>query len=413
MSHKRRLREVLARQWIMFAVVLFAGFSAMTVLLAYMLEDRFIDERLRDVGSAVDLRSRSALPAGFTLHERARITGVLGERTEDQPLGTIREFRLPDGRYVHALAMRDRRDVDFLLVHDATGQLAVNAALVRGWPWLLLIAALLVVCAWGLARRFVDRLSEQARDLVARIGEAESPEGLHALADESAVAEFSELARLNAKAWEVRQAALDRERETLAFLAHELRTPLQSARTSLALLDDRRDPDLRDEDAAWLRLHRAVDRLTRASHAVLWLGDADARTSASCRITSLLQSLVVEFTPLAATRGQSLVGLPGPDVSWPMPGEVAETVLANLLLNAIQHGSGGEIRIELQESGISIDNPLPAHPAPHGFGLGLQLAKRLLERFGWGLSQWPLPDGRLRVEVGPATQASRGPIMQE
>jgi signal transduction histidine kinase len=412
MRRKRHLREVLARQWMIFALVLFAGFSAMTVLLAYMLEDRFIDDHLRDVGSDVDLRLRSALPAGFALHERAGITGALRERTEDQPPGAIREFRLPDGRYVHALAMRDRQGVDFLLIHDATGQLAVNAALARGWPWLLLIAVVLVLCAWGLARRFVARVSEQARDLVARIGEAERPEGLHALADESAIAEFGELARLNAKAWDVRQAVLDRERETLAFLAHELRTPLQSARTSLALLEDRRnegrrDQGRRDNAPAWQRLHRAVDRLTRASHAVLWLGsDHGDVAPESCRVTPLLEALVEEFAPLVATKGQFLLGPSGPDISWPMPGEVAETVLANLLLNAIQHGSEGEIRIELQESGLCIDNPLPARPASPGFGLGLQLAKRLLERFGWALVQRPLPDGRMRVAVGPATNVA-------
>lgn len=408
-TRKRSLRQVLARQWVVFVLVLFAGLSATTVLLAYMLEDRFIDERLRDVGGGVDQRPRLQLPAGFALHERAGIAGALRERTEGQPPGAIREFRLPDGRYVHVLAMRDRQGVDRLLVHDATGTLAVNAALARGWPWLLSIAAVLALCAWALTRRFAARVSEQARDLVARISAAESPEGLHALADESAIAEFGELARLNAKAWEVRQAILDRERETLAFLAHELRTPLQSARTSLTLLEGRGDQAQRN-DAAWQRLHRAVNRLTRASHAVLWLGSGHGGAMAEAsEVVPLLAALVEEFAPLAESKGQHLLVAPGAGACWPMPAEVAETVLANLLLNAIQHGGTGEIRIELDGAELRIDNPMPARPAAPGFGLGQRLAARLLERFGWELAQRPLPDGRLRVEARASPPGQRPP----
>lgn len=403
MRRKRHLREVLGRQWVVFALVLFAGFFAMTVLLAYMLEDRLIDARLRDVGRDLTLQSRAALPAGFMLLERTRAGGVLRERTEDQPLDSIREFRMPDGRYVHVLAMRDPQAVEVLLVHDATGQLAVNAALRRAWPWLLLIAATLALCAWALARRFVARISGQAMNLVVRFGEAEGPEDLHTLADTHAIFEFGELARLNAKVWEARQTVLDRERETLAFLAHELRTPLQSARTSLALLEKRQAPGRYDNNPAWQRLHRAVNRLARASHAVLWLGDGQGETPAPCRPIPLLQTLIEEFAPLAAAKGQSLIGPSGPDVAWPMPEEVAETVLTNLLLNAIQHGSEGEIRIQAHGARLCIDNPLPAHPTPSGFGVGQQLAKRLLERFGGSLLQRTLPGGRLRVEVVTGT----------
>ncbi|MBB1060704.1 sensor histidine kinase [Marilutibacter spongiae] len=396
MRGKRRLHDVLARQWIVFALVLLAGFAAMTVLTAYMLEDRLIDDRLRDVGRQQGLHSPGPLPPGFMLVARRQADDALRERTAGQPLGAIREFRLPDGRYLHVLAMRDGRGAESLLVHDATAHLAVNPALVRAWPWLLLIATALALVAWALAHRFVARVSGQARELVARFSEAEGPHDLHALADAQGIFEFSELARLNAKVWESRRAVLDRERETLAFLAHELRTPLQSARTSLALLDALPE---RVEHAAWQRLHRAVGRLARASHALLWLGDGQAAPPRPCKPLRLLGTLVEELAPLATAKGQTLRMPSGPDIDWPMPGEVAETILNNLLLNAIQHGDRGEIRIEVHGTTLGIDNPLPDRPAPSGFGVGRQLAERLVERFGGTLRQRALPGHRLRVEV--------------
>ena len=69
MSAPRRLRAVLARQWIGFGLLLFAGFAALALVALWMLEDSFIDARLRDVGGGVrSLDAAPALPPGFALH---------------------------------------------------------------------------------------------------------------------------------------------------------------------------------------------------------------------------------------------------------------------------------------------------------------------------------------------------------
>lgn len=395
MKRKRSLRQVLARQWTAFAVVLFAGFAAMAVLLLYMLEDSFIDRRLESWGGQVaSLTVPPVLPPRVQLLDRATVTGALLEETRDQGSGAIREFRLPDGRYVHVLAGTGRGGADFLLVYDVTDQLEVNAALAQGWPWLLLMGMVLATCAYALGSRFVARVSHQARHLVAQAGRVEGSAGLRDLAEHETIQEFSELASISADAWEAHMAALERERETLAFLAHELRTPLQSARTSLALLQDDRG-----NGAAWARLGRAVDRLVRASHGVLWLSTDDVPApEGTCRVHPILDELAGDLVPLAASRQQSLNIRMNADMEWTLPAEVIETVLANLLLNAIQHGGAGTIEIEMSGHSLTISNP-SGDGGSAGFGLGLQVVRRLLQRFGWSVEQLPVP-GRVALRVG-------------
>lgn len=390
MSRRRRsLRQVLARQWVTFALLLFAGFSAMTVLLLYVLEDSFIDRQLQRVGARVTtLAEPPELPLGFRLMHRAEATGELRARTLGQGHGAIREFRLADKRYLHVLAGEDGRRQPFLLVYDVSDQLTVNAALARGWPWLVLLALVLAATAYALASRFVGRISRRAVELVDRVGRADGTAELRKLARQEDIAEFSELARLGAEAWEARLAALELERQTLAFLAHELRTPLQSARTSLVVLEE--NPGSTE---AWARLRRAVARLVRASHGVLWLaGDHEAGREQHCCPGMLLDALVEEFTPLAMARHQSLHCFGDCRVRWPLPGEAMETVLANLLLNAIQHGGPGRVEVVVARRALLVANPVGNVTSPPGFGLGLQVVQRLLTRFGLELASLPGAD---------------------
>jgi signal transduction histidine kinase len=140
--------------------------------------------------------------------------------------------------------------------------------------------------------------------------------------------------------------------------------------------------------------------VSRASHSVLWLASA-AGTEPLPRVPTapIAEALIAEFAPLAVQRGQPLQ-LQTSAAAWPMPVEVIETVLANLLLNAIQHGGPGPVRLMIDDNGAQIDNALASEPALPGFGLGLVLVERLLQRFGWKLTCEPLPD-RMRSRLWP------------
>lgn len=66
------------------------------------------------------------------------------------------------------------------------------------------------------------------------------------------------------------------------------------------------------------------------------------------------------------------------------PWEAVGRLLANLLLNAVQHGGAGVLEVEADATQLAIRNVRAAADAP-GFGLGLDIARRLAARIGWQL----------------------------
>jgi signal transduction histidine kinase len=388
MSQQRSLKRVLTYQWTAFTLVLAALFFGAGLLLLYILEDSFIDRRLKDVaGTIVDLDTPPPLPTQFSYFAVPGLSEELRERFENDRAGHIEEFWRQDGRYVHALLTQTLEGAPFVLLYDATDELTVNAGIRNSLPYALPLLALLALCAYAMAGTFVSRVGKQARRMVEQVRVSSDPESLRTLAEREPIQELSELARLNAEIWSDKLAAVESERRTLAFLAHELRTPLQSARTSLALLQDERA-----NGPAWQRLQRALNRLIRASNSILWLSSTSPpQAHEPARVHEIVAELAEELAPLAAMKGQTLElsiqrELASGEITWPWPRDAVEAVIANLLLNAIQHGTAGVIHIEVNPHVLFVSNPSDSQTRASGFGMGLQIVERLIERFAWEMA---------------------------
>ena len=362
-----------------FAAVLSLVLAGNALLLLFLLEDSFIDRHLRAVAATVvePLDASPALPARFQALAWPAVPGDIGARLAGSKPGAIVEFRRDDGSYVHALSARTASGQPFVLVYDVTDELTVNPRLPGGLAYAVAWLVLSLLVAYLLARTFVAGITRRARVLMAQVLASPDPQALEALAQQEPVEELAGLLRLHAGAWREQQSAVERERETLAFLAHELRTPLQSARTSVALLSQ--SPT---HGPALDRLQRAVERLTRASNAILWLASDAPLPPGRTHAATRLPVLVEELRPLAEVRGQRIELRVAPDLQWDAPWEVVETLLANVLLNAIQHGGEGAIVLEADARAMSVRNAHEAAGSP-GFGLGLRIVQRLAARIGW------------------------------
>src|SRR5690606_14980172 len=229
-------------------------------------------------------------------------------------------------------------------------------------------------------RRFIGQLAQRTRALVALAANADSAQALRQQAESEPVAELAELAGRVADAWQAHADALHGEQQTLAYLAHEMRTPLQSAPTTPAQLDE---GGVRPELLA--RLRRAVDRLVRATDGVLWLTSSADPRSHTTALPELLQGLVESLQPLALARHQQIRLWIDCDQPWPGPESALSSVLGNLLLNAVQHGGAGDIVVWADNRSIEIRNPVATGTGngTEGFGVGLQLVQRLCRRCGW------------------------------
>jgi signal transduction histidine kinase len=378
---RRSLRQALVRRWMLFAALLSLLFAGISLLLLFVLEDSFIDRRLQMVAATLPTDARAPnLPAHFQLVPFAQLTPREQERLGGRSVGAMAEFRRDDGRYVHARLVPAADNGRAVLLYDVTGELTVSPRLPVGLAYAAAVFVLTLLCAWLLASAFVGRAERHARRLIAQVRATPDPASLEALARDEPVSEYAEILQLHAEVWRGRHAAVERERETLAFLAHELRTPLQSARTSLALLQE-----AEAASPALQRLQRALSRLERAGNAILWLSSETAFAGGQpTHAASTLHELIDELQPLAAARQQSVRVHVPPTLQWEAPREVVETLLANLLLNAIQHGGAGVIDVEADAARLAIRN-LPATADAPGFGLGLDIARRLAARIGWQL----------------------------
>lgn len=380
----RSLKRVLGLQWALFGGALLLGLCTLAAVALYVLEDSFIDARLLAAERAL-AGEREPLPQ-VQLWRLDAFPQAKRERLAALKPGALREFRLDQDRYVHLRALAADAEGPRYLVFDAQEEMRVSEALWRAAPVLAVLLVILLLHAAWLARRFVGRIEGAAGGLLQALEREPSALSLRSAADTQPVAEFQRFGHALADALEARLAALKREEETLRFLAHELRTPLQSARLSLEALAGQ------VEGAAEARLRRALQRLERASAAVLWLGESTPVAEA-LDVKPFLVALTEEFAPLAARRGQHIVlaGDAGP--RWALPPAGIEAVLANLLTNAIQHGAPGPIDISLCAERISFRNATREGDSHSGFGLGLELARRLLAKIEWTL------DGKFHGEA--------------
>jgi two-component system, OmpR family, heavy metal sensor histidine kinase CusS len=196
-------------------------------------------------------------------------------------------------------------------------------------------------------------------------------------------------------------AALTRERELTAELAHELRTPLAGLRATIevAISRDREAPKYRKALADCLSICSQAEKVVNA---MLALARLDADTASTTLVPVSVSEVVRDvLRPLAARieqRKQTLV-LELPDVTWMGDRDKLRVVLQNLADNAVSYcNPAGTIWITASAHQLSVSNSgceLTAEQATHVFerfwrhdasrtgrghaGIGLALCKRLME----------------------------------
>jgi len=199
------------------------------------------------------------------------------------------------------------------------------------------------------------------------------------------------------------------QRNMVADVAHELRTPLSNLRGYLeAVRDGLIKPDadtIRSLDEEALLLSRLVDDLQELS-----LAEA-GKLKLVCQaedISELINQAIVAVRAQAEAKGVSVTtDLPGELPSVNIDSYQVSQVLRNLLDNAVAHtAKGGSITVTAEQQGKWVEvavtdtgEGIPAEDLPHiferfyrvdksraratgGSGLGLTIAKRLVEAHG-------------------------------
>lgn len=193
--------------------------------------------------------------------------------------------------------------------------------------------------------------------------------------------------------------------ELAASVAHNIRNPLASIRSAAELCLD--DPaGLGPEHAR--EILQDVDRVSARITELLRLSAPGSQTSEPVAIDVLLRGLAVELAPAFERRGHRLVLQAVPDVVVRGDAGLLGQVLRSLIVNAreaMSDGSAGQclvrvaregkgwVRIDIEDNGPGMSPEVAQQvfrpfftTKPQGLGLGLPLARRIVERMGGRLS---------------------------
>ncbi|WP_299905689.1 histidine kinase dimerization/phospho-acceptor domain-containing protein [uncultured Paracoccus sp.] len=194
---------------------------------------------------------------------------------------------------------------------------------------------------------------------------------------------------------------IEAERLFATNAAHELRNPIAAASAQAQLIAR----GVADPDAAQ-RMTVALDRLALLVERLLQLSRAEAgiQGEASCDLVQVTRMVIAQICPEAIFDDGDQE-----EVSVPVHPDAVALILANLLRNASDHGTG-DIRVRLLPGPVLVisnritpeaqfrHGTFEKSPASRGTGLGLSIVAKIAEKEAIGLS-FSRADGRAEVAL--------------
>ncbi|MBN7796943.1 sensor histidine kinase [Parahaliea mediterranea] len=382
-SARPTLQRRLTTSISLLTVALFLLFSATTLFVTYSLEDAVYQEQLKQAQR--EIGSNSALPANmdfvedltrFNIEPAWPVLSVeLGENT---PFG---EFTA-DGRHYHYRVV----DGGFLLL-DSTDIPIVKRALDDIFLILLVILLpALLITLWvaritskhalkpfrQLSQMFIDRQPNSTVD-AAQLNQIREQD-------------VKQIACELLNALEQKAEVLEQQVAFSQGMAHELRTPLQVMTHSLELLGQTHDG--LPTTSAFTRLTNSVTRMQRISSGLLWLTSTQD-FSGNSDVEQTVRDTLGSLEALTVSHGIDIRINCHRPCEMPLPSEVLELIVINLLNNVIHHGKadGGQMRwdIEIDSRRVlfsnAVENVDPVNQNEQRFGVGLVLVEKLVQRF--------------------------------
>ena len=271
----------------------------------------------------------------------------------------------------------------------------LSRGVVPAWIALILLGLLVIAAAWALARRMgrdLVRPVDELADVATRLGQGD----LGARARVTDPVELASVGRaLNQLSGRL-QEMIRAERESLADLSHQLRTPL----AGLKLAAER----LPDGDS----MVEAVERMQSAVDSLITEVRAGSPGSTTADVRAVMVKRVTFWRVLAEEQGRSVTMT---DAMHPLlvgvPEDVVSSIADTLIENVLTHTQAGvDLRVGWQAEGdfatMRVEDSGPGFsagfdPTTRGIssrgstGLGLDIARKAAEAAGgslrWGRSQ--------------------------
>ena len=261
------------------------------------------------------------------------------------------------------------------------------------------VCAVLALTTW-VAFRISKPLLGPVHRLAAQLSEIDPRERSVRIADKFTGNELEPIARSIDSFLERLDGFVEREQAFTSNASHELRTPLAVIQGAVELLSEQLSGHP-GTDKALARIERAVREMSEFTTALLGLAreqDIGGTPDAGCDLASLLPR-IVEDQLAAAPSKHAHLELGSASLRVAAPDSMVAMVIGNIVRNALQHGRSDDISVALNHRTVTVHNggQISAGALPHvfqqrfttrsgGHGMGLYLAQRICERYGWSIS---------------------------
>lgn len=326
---------------------------------------------------------------------RSRDIGELPREIARYAPGTYGPVRI-DQLYLRVL-VRDTEFGRLYITYDVTNQL-VEQRIASGLLILGVITTI-VLTAW-LAYALSGRLVNPVRQLAQRLSGIDPVQRHWRIAQEFSGNELEPIARSVDAFMERLDGFVEREQSFTATASHELRTPLAVIQGAVELLVEQ-SADRPGTHKALARIQRAVREMADFTDALLLLSREERRDEGhhdSCDVALLLPRIIDDQRAIARRKTIELSIARDASLRVTAPDSMATMVIGNLVRNALQHGEDGHISCRLEERCLTVSNigrlqvdwlekvfDRGFTTRPGGHGMGLYLARRICDRYGWQL----------------------------
>lgn len=305
--------------------------------------------------------------------------------------GTYGPIRI-NNRYLRVL-VHDTEFGRLYITYDVTTQLheqrIASIILAIGVVTTIILTAWLAHAASGMLVDPITRLANRLSDI--------DPRERHLrIASEFASNELSPIAKSIDMFLERLDGFVEREQSFTSTASHELRTPLAVMQGAIELLIAQ-TAEAPQTHKAIARIQRAVREMADFTDALLLLSREERtaeRIDNECNVHALLSRIIEDQQSMTRDR-QITLQADGATLTVRAPDSMIAIVISNLLRNALQHSDVSGVQCSLQNRELVVRNhgALLAQSSQAfergfttregGHGMGLYLAKRICERYGW------------------------------
>lgn len=302
-----------------------------------------------------------------------------------------------DKRYLRVL-VRDTEFGRLYITYDVSTQL-VEQRIAAG---ILAVGVLTTVLltAW-LAYKLSGRLVDPVRQLAQRLSNIDPGERQLRIGNEFVGNELAPIASSIDAFMERLDGFVEREQSFTATASHELRTPLAVIQGAVELLTEQHAGQTHALKAL-VRIQRAVREMADFTDALLLLSREERRddgTDMVCDLNALLPRIVEDQQAITQQSVLSLDIESTRTVRVAAPDSMVAMVIGNLIRNALQHSGGRSVQCRLSTDCFTVRNHgqlaeqqlqqlfTRGHTTRSGgHGMGLYLARRICDRYGWQIS---------------------------